>query len=163
MSLLVNFRILFIFLLIILFSCKKENGTFFLRIIPPTDTTIISLQVTDADGNFPIDGNFHEVNNRIELSYELKNLIKYETIDWTPQMIYDHYTYSDFPINKYVGELENVKQDRYYTLNISYTYSKSDPIYVEPIHTQWGAVYGDYYFYSYDYFDNSSLTFSLQQ
>jgi len=78
-------------------------------------------------------------------------------------MIYDHYTYSDFPINKYLGELEKMEQDGYYTLNISFTYSKSDPIYVEPIYTQWGAVYGDYYFYSYNYFDNSVMTFSTQE
>lgn len=158
-----KFRVLWIFMLIIFFGCRKENGIAYLRIIPPADTTITSLNIKDANGDFLIDGNYHKVKDRIEISYKLNHLLKYETIDWTPQMIYDHYTYSDFPINKYLGELEKVKQNRYYTLAISFTNSKSDPIYVEPIHTQWGAVYGDYYFYSYDYFDNSSLTFSLQQ
>jgi len=162
MVLIVKLKVLLIFTLIIFYGCKKEEGQVFLRVIQPADTNITSLTVSDANGTVPVDGNYHEVFNRIELSYVLKNMLKYEVLDWNPQMVYDQYTYSDYSINEYLGEFEKIKKDGYYTLNISYFENKSDAIYSKPIYTQWGT-FGDYYFYSYNYLDNTILTFSLQE
>ncbi len=142
---------LFILTTIITYSCKKENGHTFLRIIPVIDTSITSLNVSDANGSLIIDGNYHEVNSRLELSYVLNNMVEYEEIGWTQEAVYDHYTYSDFAISKYFGEFEKLEDDRYYTLNISYISEKSDPIYNN---------FTGYYFYSLQYYDKSKMIYS---
>lgn len=151
----------FLISLIFILGCKKENGHVFLRIIQTSDTSITSLNVSDANGNVTIDGKYHEVYTRLELIYLLKKKIEFEIKDWTPQMPESKFTYFNYSINKYFGEFEKLKKDGYFTLNISYLISKSEPIYNKPIYTQWGT-FGDYYFYSYDYSDSSKLSFSAQ-
>ncbi|OFX34155.1 MAG: hypothetical protein A2X08_03650 [Bacteroidetes bacterium GWA2_32_17] len=150
--------IFFIFLFLVL-SCKKENVHIFLRVIPITDTSIISLNVADASGPFIIDGNYYEVNSRLELSYVLNNMVKYEVKDWTPQLTLYHYQYQDFAINEYFGEFEKIKEDGYYTLNISYQTIKDDLLYVKPMVTVYGT-YPGYYFWPFYYYDSSKLSFS---
>jgi len=143
-------------LLITFLSCKKSTNKIFLKINKINDSTLFDLKVNDANGVVLIDSNFHEVSSRLEISYVLKNKVKYETLNWTPQMNANHFTYSNFYINEYLGEFKHDETDSYLILNISYNTDKGEPIYNKPIYTQWGT-FGDYYFYAYDYIDNSKL------
>ncbi len=142
------------FICILLFiSCKKEEGRFFLRIIPATDSSITSLVVSDAQKNIQADSNFYPVEKHLKISYTLHQAVKYEIKDWTSSIPYNQYTYEDVSISEYLGEFEKGEKDKYYTLVISYRSDKGDPIlntYATP----------NYYFYAYDYYDESKLTWT---
>ena len=161
MKLLYKYIFLFIFTFLIVFGCKKDNGKTFLRVIQTTDTSIISLNVADVNGSVIIDGNYHKVENQLELTYILNNMVKYEVKDWTPQLTLYHYQYQDFAINKYFGEFEKINEDGYYTLNISYLTVKEALLYVDPMVTVYGT-YPGYYFWPFNYYDNSKLSFSTK-
>jgi len=144
--------LLFISTLIIT-SCKKEEGRFFLRIIPPADSTISSLTVSDAQKTIQADSNYYPVEKYLKINYELHQAIKYEIKDWTSSIPYNQYTYEDVTIKEYLGEFEKREKDKYYTLIISYRIDKGEPIlntYANP----------SYYFYAYDYYDESKLTWT---
>ncbi|MFH2142615.1 MAG: hypothetical protein ABIJ97_09350 [Bacteroidota bacterium] len=147
------FRFLLIIIITNLFGCKKEDGKFFLRILPPTGTTITDLIVYDEYTQIPADSLYHPVDTRLGFYYTLKNVAKYSIKDWTIDMDYDEFSYIDESLNIYKGEFEKDSRDKYYTLIIEYNQVKSEPIY-----NQWGK----YYFYSYSYHDDSQLNFSYQ-
>jgi hypothetical protein len=113
MNIFPNIRLLLILILVIFCSCKKEkNGKFFLKVVPPTDTTIIKLKINDVVGLVPIDNSFHLVETRLELTYDLKNVF-----------IYNHFAGSVFnnvTVTRYFGEFEKSTEDKYYTLIIKY-------------------------------------------
>lgn len=142
-----------IILLILLQSCKKEEGRFFLRVIPPTDSTISSITISDAQKTIAIDSHFYQVEKYLKISYELHQAIKYEIKDWNSSIHYNQFTYENIVINEYLGEFEKGEKDKYYTLVLSYKIDKGDPIlntYATP----------NYYFYAYDYYDESKLTWT---
>ena len=148
-----------VFVLITLFfitvSCKKENGLFFLRVMPPTDTIISGLEVFDASGAVVVDGKYYPVSQRLEISYVLYDVVRYQIKDWNSTMIYNEFTYDDENIHEYLGEFEKDESDKYYTLIIDFNKERRD----EPIYNQWA----DYYFYSFSYNDKSVVTFSYNK
>ncbi|PKP23237.1 MAG: hypothetical protein CVU05_00320 [Bacteroidetes bacterium HGW-Bacteroidetes-21] len=142
-----------IVLLTVFFSCKKENGLCFLRVIPPADTTIKNLQIFDASGSIPVDGKFYQANEYVEIKYDLFHVVKYQIKDWTSELLYDEFDYTDLHIHEYMGEFEQREEDVYYTLTIKNLCVKDD----EAILNSWTG----YYFYVYDYFDRSHWTTRL--
>lgn len=154
-------QVLLIFILFFSFSCKKENGNVFLRVIVPIDTLFTDIKILDAKENIPVDGNYYKANEHLEIKYTIKDVLVHEIKDWTSEMIQNQYDTASVYINEYLGEFERFNEDSYLTLTLSYTITKSDPIYVKPIITKWGD-FGNYYFYSYDYYNNSTLTQSKQ-
>lgn len=161
MALFLKLRVLLILMLFLSISCKKENDNIFLRVIVPADTLITDINIKDAKGNILVDGSYYKTSEHLEISYTIKDVLVHEIKDWTPDMFQTQYDTSSIYINEYLGEFEKFNEDKYYTLTLSYTVSKSDPIYVKPYITQWGD-FGNYYFYSYDYTNSSSLIISKQ-
>lgn len=114
MNIFANIRLLLILILVIFCSCKKEkNGKFFLKVVPPTDTTIIKLKINDAVGLVPIDNSFHLVETRLELTYDLKQVFV--------NMHFSDSIFSNVSVTRYFGEFEKVTKDQFYTLTIKYT------------------------------------------
>ena len=133
-------------------SCKKENGNFYLRVIPPADTCIANVQIFDANGPVTADGEYYPVSERLEVSYDLINVLLRRIKDWSDTMIYEEFSYTDLSFHEYLGEFEKDEKDKYYTLEIQY-YGKADD---EPLYNQWGH----YYYYYYDYYDTTKLSWS---
>jgi hypothetical protein len=136
-------------------SCKKENGLFYLRVIPPADTSITALEVFDALGKVPADGEYYPVTEWLEIKYILKDVLQNKIKDWDPTMYYDECDYYDELKHEFFGEFEKDEKDKYYTLRISYYAERSD----EAIYNSWGK----YYFWYYNYYDQSCLTFSYNK
>jgi hypothetical protein len=137
-------------------GCKKENGRIFLKVVPPSDITYKEFVVTDAKRNIPVDGNYHEVFERLEYSYKFENVLTREIIDWTPEILIDKYDSSSYGGQKYLGEFEKFEFDTYYTLKIKFDL-ETEKYYVKPLNTIWGIL-GDYYYYSYMYADKSEIS-----
>lgn len=133
-------------------SCKKENGNFYLRVIPPTDSAISNVKVYDANGLVAPDGEYYQVSQRLELSYDINNVLLRQIKDWNDTMIYNEFTYTDLSFHEYLGEFEKDEKDKYYTLEIDYNGVADDELH----YNQWGQ----YYYYYYDYYDTTKLTWS---
>lgn len=131
-------------------SCKKEEGLFFLRVIPPTDTLITGLEVFHAGGPVPVDGQYHPVSEWAEIKYTLSNVLQSQILDWDETMYFDEFVYYDENKHEYLGEFERSEKNTYYTLQIRYIVDKRD----EPYYNQWVG----YYYQFWDYLDNSQLT-----
>lgn len=147
--------IVLVLMLMAVFSCKKEGGLYFLRVIPPADTSIKNLQVFDADGAVTVDGKFYQVNENLEIKYSVYHVISSQIKDWTDELIYPEFSYTNLNINEYLGEFEKREEDVYYTLTVGYECVKDE----DPIRN----AYTGYYFYSYDYYDRSVWTTSLTE
>ncbi|MFH2096375.1 MAG: hypothetical protein ABIJ16_11765 [Bacteroidota bacterium] len=139
-------------LLILFCSCEKQDGKFYLRIIPPADTTLTDLVVLDANGEVPVDSQFHPVEKHAEIIYKLTHKLSTEIIDWTPAMPWDQKRYADFSFHEYMGEFKTGSRDLYYTITIVYSRKGGD----EANYNQ----YGEYYYYYYSYSDQSTMTCS---
>jgi len=142
---------LFFVIVFLCFSCKKnEDGFFFLRIIPPSDTLIQNLEVFDANGPVAVDGQYHLVSEWAEIKYILNEVLQSQILDWNSTMYFDEYSYYDENFHEFMGEFEKSDEDKYYTLTINYILEISD----EPYYNQWVG----YYYIFYRYYDRSSLT-----
>ncbi len=139
--------------LLVFFSCKKENGRFFVRIIIPSDTTIKDLSVNDAIRSIPVDCTYYPAENNLEISYTLSHVMTSQIINWTSSMPWQEYDYQNVSIHEYLGELEKDSKDKYYTLTVGYTIRQSDAI-----HNGW--VTPAYDFYGFDYINHCNLTYT---
>lgn len=133
-------------------SCKKEEGLFFLRVIPPADTLISGLEVFHAGGPVPVDGKYYPVSEWAEVKYTLSNMLQSQILDWNETMYFDEFTYYDENKHEYLGEFERSTFDKYFTLQVGYIVDKRD----EPYYNQWFG----YYYQFWDYLDNSQLTWT---
>jgi hypothetical protein len=142
-----------VFLVLLLNSCKKNEGKVYLRVINLMPANA-SMTVLDKNQKIPIDGTYHQVYSFVETDGVLVNAVSDSVLNWTPSSGIFPVWKRNVSFSRYFGEFEKMSGDSYYTLTLNYKIEYSKPF------TYSEVLFPNLKITRLTYSDNSNLVYS---